>query len=438
MILENINNIGYVPRLYDGELIYSLIARYGRYTCHYQAHSLNQKFFRTNRRRISIDLPTNLSNFISASRLCGQDSQFNIVENHTLYNFYAAFMSDVNRRRFKAAMLHPQERGSKVGVRRQSAIGTPGFLRFCPDCREEMIGEHGEAYWRREHQIPIVRVCTKHRRLLVDSNVAAGRDVYSYVPLTEKTQFSCAALPLKRASQDNYEFLARIADRATELLREPPPPATRSELAKIGKDKVVGAGFSRNRKGVHSTELSEAAYEYLNFLQTIWPNLKKYDPEDNIILYPTRVMNASAHPVYQVFFADFLAQQPKPELKSGTHIFRAHDADWPCFNPIHTHEKKPKVSVIAQKKMPNYTRALFSCECGYAYYRRRYSTGAFGKPRLKNFGPTLKPLLHDALREKLSLKKIGDLTGLRVDSLKIQAALLGVELTTSTKRSTNK
>ena len=45
------------------------------------------------------------------------------------------------------------------------------YLRFCPQCAKEDREERGETYWHREHQIPRIRVCPKHRLFLENSSI---------------------------------------------------------------------------------------------------------------------------------------------------------------------------------------------------------------------------------------------------------------------------
>ena len=49
-----------------------------------------------------------------------------------------------------------------------------GFLsamRYCPVCCQEDLQLYGEPYWHRSHQLPDMRICTKHRCWLVDTDV---------------------------------------------------------------------------------------------------------------------------------------------------------------------------------------------------------------------------------------------------------------------------
>lgn len=48
-----------------------------------------------------------------------------------------------------------------------------GKLKYCPLCVREDRKNYGEAYWHRKHQIRNMSICTKHKCLLVDSDVMA-------------------------------------------------------------------------------------------------------------------------------------------------------------------------------------------------------------------------------------------------------------------------
>jgi hypothetical protein len=47
------------------------------------------------------------------------------------------------------------------------------YLRFCPLCVKDDRKTYGEAYWHRKHQIRNMRMCTKHKCMLMESSVPA-------------------------------------------------------------------------------------------------------------------------------------------------------------------------------------------------------------------------------------------------------------------------
>lgn len=41
-------------------------------------------------------------------------------------------------------------------------------LKYCPVCMKEEVEAYGESYWHREHQIPSITACRKHKCRLID------------------------------------------------------------------------------------------------------------------------------------------------------------------------------------------------------------------------------------------------------------------------------
>lgn len=134
----------YFPTPYPDETIYSLIERYHRHIGNsFVAQTLLDLFGQSNL-YISMDLPTNLNLLIQTI----SDSNItldNLIYNHTLYNFYTAFMSkEMSNRIYQMMML-----GTYVDVHnfigiKSSSVKCNKFLRFCPLCLNDHFLVYGE------------------------------------------------------------------------------------------------------------------------------------------------------------------------------------------------------------------------------------------------------------------------------------------------------
>ena len=92
-------------------------------------------------------------------------------------------------------------------------------LRFCGTCLSQMRDKYGEAYWRRDHQLPGVLVCPDHARLLQESHVSLGelsRHVF-VTPTVKSCPWNAKAL-LKDPST-NILILQRLAQASRKLWR---------------------------------------------------------------------------------------------------------------------------------------------------------------------------------------------------------------------------
>lgn len=90
-----------------------------------------------------------------------------VIDELTLFPYFAAFESAVGRERLREKMRsrHIQKFGRRSGVLTFST-GRIGQLKYCPECHKEMLSRFGELYWKREHLLPGVVVCPIHRTSL--------------------------------------------------------------------------------------------------------------------------------------------------------------------------------------------------------------------------------------------------------------------------------
>jgi hypothetical protein len=177
------------PELRRDELLYSGIARCNA-LLRLSPVVLHDQFFGEGARGpVAIDLPGGL---IALSQrlprpdlLTGED----ILIGHTTFPYYAPFVTKERRERARELLLHRGSRGiHKLLGARCTAVRPSEFLRFCPLCAEEDVGEGGEpASWRRAHQMPGVRICPVHLcplRVTTASRRSGAPDRDRYIPLT--------------------------------------------------------------------------------------------------------------------------------------------------------------------------------------------------------------------------------------------------------------
>ncbi len=92
-----------------------------------------------------------------------------IVMEHTLFPY-------INRMRplkEKKAALSDLCRNVAAGSENSSR--PPLTLRYCPCCVKEDIETYGESYWHREHQLPFMPACRKHKVMLMRYNDCTAR-----------------------------------------------------------------------------------------------------------------------------------------------------------------------------------------------------------------------------------------------------------------------
>jgi TniQ len=133
------------------------------------------------------------------------------MKNHTLYPFYAAFLTPIEIRNLELATIEKRSGSileyAKVDL--DSASDRWHYLKFCPECFDTEVEQYGEPYWHCSHQIPGMAICTKHRILLLDSNVLTDGHGTHYYSLSHD---NCSIdIPQVQIAPQHLEHLLGIA-----------------------------------------------------------------------------------------------------------------------------------------------------------------------------------------------------------------------------------
>ena len=166
--------LGSFPRLYPDELLYSGLARY-------HIRSGNQNFRQTDldlfgyssQQSCRVTLTNNLKCLVRQIAHVSNYKVRSLMVSHTLYPFYAAFLTPIETRKLESATIEKRS-GSileQAKVDLDSTSDRRKYLKFCPLCLEAEIKQYGEPYWHRLHQMPGLVICTQHQISLLDSSV---------------------------------------------------------------------------------------------------------------------------------------------------------------------------------------------------------------------------------------------------------------------------
>lgn len=165
--------LSFFPKLYPDELLYSGLARYHIRSGNKSFRQSHLELFQSSLQKGRLILPNNLNKLIKILPFGLSISVENIIHNHTLYPFYATFLTQNEAWLLKDLMKRQVNQSifqvAKVAL---NSTGYLKFLRFCPLCLEENMENYGEAYWHRTHQFPSVMVCLIHDVALYDSLVS--------------------------------------------------------------------------------------------------------------------------------------------------------------------------------------------------------------------------------------------------------------------------
>ena len=201
----------FFPAPYPDELFYSTLCR-----CYvhsgYSTHKMVLQDFFCKRS----DTPS--KEFIGSLRpeaiklLDGVFSLDKLVLNHTMYPQYARFIPLMQKKTALYRLGHETcdpHHLFCVLPRNEGEL----HLRFCPLCVKEDRERYGEAYWHRKHQIRNMRICTKHRCRLVESNVPAkSEQSYAFYPAETYTHEDQAAVEHNPLVFQFSDYLGAVFD----------------------------------------------------------------------------------------------------------------------------------------------------------------------------------------------------------------------------------
>lgn len=155
--------IVYLPNLYENEIIYSLLARTYDKSGYLTNGQAMRDFFKSKRPKFDYMFYNNLSEDLIL-KLKHKYKMSDIIQNHTLYNYYARYLKLGKRYNATKALLKNEGKYfNAFGITTRKEYGRFLSLRFCPLCAKEQRIKYGEAYWDRRFQIPDVTVCPIHR-----------------------------------------------------------------------------------------------------------------------------------------------------------------------------------------------------------------------------------------------------------------------------------
>jgi hypothetical protein len=391
----------YFPAVYPDELLYSVLARYHRHTgARSDAQTMETLF---GRRWVvaDVDLPgalDRLAERIPPGRALHVDR---ILDELTLLPYYVAFQPPDVEAEVRARLRRGRADGLhlKLGL----AAFRPGRvtrLRFCRPCLEDMSARHGEAYWRRVHQLPSVLVCPDHGTALQESTVLLlGHSRHGYaVPSNETCPPN--ARPLVTGAVPP-RVLLRIAKASAVLLEDPGQARSPIEWAAHYRARMEAAGLAYSTRRMNLVELDLGLRRHMGAALQAFPGVMDGDRFAGdwpvVLLHRHR---KAMHPLFHLLLQDFLAERGPQKRPFG-------QGPWPCLNPLHRHVKVGSVVLKDIHRNHGHTVGVFVCTCGFVYTRSyQPDTTRLGPPKFQVYGPLLVPAVCRFLREHQSLREI--------------------------------
>lgn len=194
-----------LPKPYPDELLYSWFARYyvrsGYISYRFVAEDLyvnpctkpNPEFWN----KLTNDAMVGINRYMSLE---------DVIMNHTMFSQNARFLPKERQgKAFDLLLKMDKEYNNALYIKRGHGMKSR-WLRYCPICAKEDRTTIGETYWKRQHQLIGVDICTKHNCRLVNSNVEISSkpspsliSAELEVPYEEEPDFNVTELECKVA-----------------------------------------------------------------------------------------------------------------------------------------------------------------------------------------------------------------------------------------------
>ncbi|MEJ8555169.1 TnsD family Tn7-like transposition protein [Tepidibacter sp. Z1-5] len=392
---------------YENELLYGAIGRYHYYIGNIDYKDTLREVFRNESVIPSIELCARLDTV--ANNLGGKYTADYIINNHTIFPFYAPFIPKTRREELINDMKYKDGKGiyAKTGILAGSVCKKEGIY-YCPLCSEEEINKYGEAYIHREHQLQGVFVCphngAKLKKYKIDRTNSSRLE---FIRLNEKL------LDLNAEYEENkdiYEKLLKISKTAYYILNNNLYQFNKDTITKKYKEILYSKGLVTTNKRIKQRELYDEFIKYygVEFLEIMESSIDK-DNEYNWLKVITRNSKRTVHPIRHILFIIFLVDDIKEFFKSEVDEYNPFGkSPWPCLNYIAGHYKNDVVTELTITTDYKTRRPIgtFTCDCGFIYSRKgpdkvisdRYKIG-----RIKEFGS----LWEETLKEYLLERKYG-------------------------------
>lgn len=389
--------LGYFPRFYNDELLYSIISRYHMASGNQNYKITLEEMFNCNKLVPILEFASNLSELINNLPANFEIESKNIVQNHTIFPLYSPFLPEERKQSIIKTMLYNDGRGlkTKIGMIAGS-ICKKDDLMYCPQCSKEEYEKYGESYFHRLHQAQGVLTCPIHRCLL------------KKYPLIRNNQSRIKYIKFDNSILDeNVEYVARSNDMLIKIAKNV-AYILNNDLNNYNQEKVhkkyMGLlrkrGFLSFNNKIKQREIYEKFTCYFgeDLLNALESNVD-YNNEYNWLKVLLRNSKRVVHPLRQILFIMFINESTEEFFSDDTHEDTVQR--YPCLN--HFCENYNKLNIDDYKITADYkTREpiiTVKCTCGFVYSRRLYKD-IYTVGRIKEYGELWERNLYNLLIEK--------------------------------------
>lgn len=407
---------------YPDELLYSAIARYHFYSGNLDCKDTLEELFGSRSVIPSVEIGSYFC--VLTERLGQQYSVESLLANHTIYPFYASFLSKTRQQEVLQDVLQDgQALYTRLGIVAGGICRKDG-LYYCAECAKADNAQYGEPYIHREHQLQGINYCPHHEIPLRQYQIKSDSRI-QYIRFEMKNLNLTAIF-----EADPYREIAIvIAKQAYQLLQLPLHELSREVVSSKYRGLLRERNLINASDRVRQKELYQAVQSYFpkGFLQLYESELNELY-EYNWLKVLLRNSKRHVHPLRHLLFLHFLQQDINSFKTSSTDSGAFGAGPFPCLNKAASHYKQfviQDVYVTRDFKTKNLI-GTFTCSCGFIY-ARKHTTDIFKVGRIKAFGEAWLRKLNELSNENLSIRAMARELG--VDSKTVRRYLKGtVEL----------
>jgi hypothetical protein len=396
------------PTPYPDELLYSILARYHIRSGNTSPKMTTEELFGKRTVRSVWDLPANIHTLLSQLGFNWDVNE--VIYNHTMYPYYAAFLLPEQAKKVKQSMIKNQ--GSTIHTRTgvaASNVKQKTNLWVCSDCINEEMERYGETYWHRTHQAPGVFFCPKHEILLEETDVSVkAQNQHEFVIATPDVERKKPELG--NLNKEEIRLLINIAKATESILSNTHLQATdntlREKYLEVLKQKGLASvsGFLK-RDRLYQNFSSAFSDRSLRLLQS-----QVVFQETDWLTMIFQKHRKSFHPIRHLLVMLFLETDVN-QLFAKKEYLPFGKEPWLCLNAACRNYQKPVVTSLTITTCYDTRKPVgtFRCDCGFVFSRRgpdqspddRYRIGT-----IKEYGHIWKEKLAELVKNGNSLTDI--------------------------------
>ncbi|MED4534172.1 TnsD family Tn7-like transposition protein [Metabacillus fastidiosus] len=370
--------LGYFPRFYENELLYSAFARYHIHTGNISSKQTLIDLFNSGHARTYPHIPRNLEYTYNQCKYFNIPSLDKWIFNHTLYYYYLNFSRDETKVELYQLMYKGD--GRKKSVPTNVTLNNNRYFKYCSKCVENDYERYGETYWRKDHQIYAVYYCLKHNELLQDSSVLWYPDYKD----RDKNLFEAATIdncPLDKELNINIndkdkELLLNIAKQMIYVANNR-MPITFNDISGIYRQVLHKEGYMKG-KFINSKKLfSNFRKKYSNSLLSLLE--ADFDPNkrSNWLSSIVKKHNQVFSPLKHILLILLLNRNVETLHLSSKNLEYFYGSPYYCLNPFSDHYMQrviDEIEIIYNRRIKGQV-GLFRCNCGFSFTRNPHEEG---------------------------------------------------------------